>query len=135
MDPETRVLVCGSRNWDNPHPIREAIKLIAGIEGNAIVIHGAAPGADRIAGAAAKALDLDVWEFPADWEKDGKAAGPARNAAMIALKPHAVVCFSMTHPVSPGSADMCRRATEAGIPIFLRVAGRRWRYYPPKGNV
>lgn len=131
---ETRILVCGSRNWDNPHPIREAIRFcVDSIEGKLVVIHGAAPGADRIAGAAAKAKGVDVWEFPADWEKDGKAAGPKRNAAMIALKPHVVLCFSMTHPVSPGSADTCRRATEAGIPIFLRVAGRRWRYYPPKG--
>lgn len=134
MSPtETRILVCGSRNWTNQRVIGDALKFCAeSIEGKIVVIHGAARGADELAGKVCKARKIEQWPMPADWDKDGKKAGPIRNSAMIALKPHVVICFSTAFPVTPGSADLCRKAEAAGIPIFLRVVGRRWRYFAPK---
>lgn len=45
--------------------------------------HGGCRGVDADAEAVATGLGLDVFEFPADWEKHGKAAGPIRNAEML----------------------------------------------------
>lgn len=133
-EAENRILVCGSRDWHDPQPIRQALEWATAIEGKLVVIHGDAEGADRIAKGWCEAKNVAHWPFPADWEKDGKAAGPIRNAAMVALKPLCVVCFSTRHPVTPGSADTCKRAQAAGIPVFLRVTGRPWRYYPGRGT-
>jgi len=48
-----RIIVCGSRNWTNYSIIyRELSKL----PGNTVIIHGAARGADTIAGSIARHL-------------------------------------------------------------------------------
>ncbi len=53
--------------------------------------------------------------FHAEWMKYGKAAGPIRNARMLAEgKPDLVVAF----PGGRGTADMLRRVREAGIEVI-----------------
>lgn len=46
------------------------------------VVSGGARGVDTAARDAAKYLMLNFREFPADWEKFGKSAGPRRNKHM-----------------------------------------------------
>jgi hypothetical protein len=81
-----RLLVCGSRAWTDEHRIRGEIAALAPSE----IIHGAAPGADTIAvfvstmWACTEGRALVVAPYPALWERDGRAAGPLRNARMLA---------------------------------------------------
>jgi hypothetical protein len=109
----TRVLVCGGRDFDdwamlctvlnalNPYPT--------------VVIHGAARGADRMAGDWARANGLSWEAFPADWQRDGKAAGVIRNSRMLAEgKPDLVVAF----PGGRGTADMVAKARKVGVPVI-----------------
>lgn len=73
--------------------------------------------------------DVSHERYPADWEKHGKAAGPIRNQQMLTEgKPDIVVAFSDNLSNSKGTADMCRRAHKAGLPVY--VIGR----YQEKGN-
>ncbi len=110
-----RVLVCGSRTWREQQPIREALERLP--EGST-VIHGAARGADEIAGIIAKQLGLEVLAFPADWEKHGKAAGPIRNTQMLREgRPHQVIAFTRDLSQSRGTANMVRQAKAAGVPV------------------
>lgn len=51
-----RVLVCGSRHWTDPAPIRA---VLAALPADTVVVHGAAPGADTLAATLAKARGLD----------------------------------------------------------------------------
>lgn len=84
------------------------------------LIHGAARGADTLAGEWAVAKVVPVEVYPAQWETDGKAAGPRRNARMLAEgRPGAVLAF----PGGAGTADMVARARAAGVPVALVVVG------------
>ncbi len=44
---------------------------------------GGARGADRLARVWAQLGGIEVETHPAQWERDGKAAGPIRNRAML----------------------------------------------------
>jgi len=80
------------------------------------IVHGACRGVDQHAAAFAAALGIPVRAFPADWRKDGKGAGPRRNARMAQYATHALVI----HTGSRGSRDMVRAAARARIHVDER---------------
>lgn len=84
----------------------------------AVVIHGAARGADRIAGEIAAALGLEVVSYPARWREHGRAAGPIRNRQMLEEgKPDRVIAFWDGR--SKGTAHMVNLAKAAGLPVKI----------------
>lgn len=108
-----RVLVCGGRGYDDfatvCHTLNRFVSQIDDIE---ILIHGNAPGADHCAKEWADSHHIPTLAFPADWIGHGRAAGPMRNQKMIDEgKPDIIVAF----PGGKGTADMTRRAQEAGL--------------------
>lgn len=48
-----------------------------------IISNGMASGVDTDAYKAAKNCSIDIFEFPAEWDKYGKSAGPRRNRQML----------------------------------------------------
>lgn len=85
------------------------------IEPVALVIHGAAPGADSLAKEWADLRGIAENGYPADWTRFGRKAGPIRNQRMLDQgKPDIVIAF----PGGRGTADMVRRARTAGIPAL-----------------
>lgn len=112
-----RVLFCGSRYWTN----RDKIKVeIDKLDATDIVIHGACTGADQIAGELAKNRGMKVIEFPADWDKYGKAAGPIRNGQMLTEgQPDKVIAFTENLETSRGTKNMIEQTQKAGIPYVI----------------
>ena len=110
------VLICGDRYWSDREAIRRRLKQLPK---DTIIIHGAARGADSIAGEEAKLLGLIVEEFPADWDKYGRAAGPIRNRLMLDRKPDLVIAFHHDLSKSKGTADTVREATKRGICTYV----------------
>jgi hypothetical protein len=110
-----KVLICGDREWDD----RSAIaKVIDRLSDDSTVIHGAARGADSIAGELAAERGLNVRAFPAEWHRYGRGAGPRRNQQMLDEgQPNLVVAFHSNLDKSRGTADMVRRARKAGLPV------------------
>lgn len=117
----TRLLVCGGRNIapnDKPAYAQQALTnicfdLLGGKP--ACVIEGGAQGYDLCAKLWAQAHDIPVEEYQADWNKHGRGAGPVRNQHMIDEgKPDLVIAF----PGGRGTADMVRRAKEAGVEVI-----------------
>ena len=106
------VLVCGSRSWTDPDPIR---RRLAPLPATAIVLHGDAPGADRLAGRLARERGLHVAAMPALWERNGKAAGVLRNAAMLRMNPYVVIAFWDGR--SSGTRNTLDLARAAGVPV------------------
>ncbi len=110
-----RVLITGSRDWTDEEPIRI---LIESLPSDAIVIHGNAPGADSIADRLALARGLHVKAYAAEWQRLGKAAGPARNQRMVdegqPTEAHAFV-----RPGSIGTWDCVRRCEFAKVPVKI----------------
>lgn len=118
MNP--RALFCGSRDFAIRGPIRRVIEALALQRKGWEIVTGGASGADAIAAEYGHQYGLMVHVVPADWDKHGKAAGPIRNQRMLEeLAPKVCYAFSSRRRATPGTADMCRRARAAGLPIFL----------------
>lgn len=112
-----RVLVCGDRNWTDRARIARAL---AKLPPNTEVIHGAARGADMIAGEEAQKLGFIVREFPADWST-GRSAGPIRNRRMLneLRQGDFVLAFHPDISKSKGTADTVREATRRGVRVLI----------------
>lgn len=106
-----KVLVCGGRDFsDRAWLYRELDAL--GLTPKDIVVSGGARGADKMADGWALHRGVSRIVFPANWEGEGKAAGFLRNQRMLDLgQPDLVLAF----PGGAGTADMVRRAIEAGV--------------------
>ncbi len=110
-----RLLVCGSRTWKDSSTVRCVLSSIDAE--HVVLIHGDCRGADQIAAAEAQMLGWDVVAYPADWDSQGPAAGPMRNARMLREgRPDVVIAFRCEGK-STGTDDMVRRAERAGVPV------------------
>lgn len=110
-----RVLVCGGRDYDDRDHIWNTLTAIHGESKIALVIHGAATGADSEGRIWADCMPgCKHAPFHADWRTHGRAAGPIRNQRMLDEgKPDLVIAF----PGGRGTADMVRRAKAAGVEV------------------
>lgn len=107
-----RVLVCGSRTWDDEDTISARLALFMG---DVTIIHGDARGADRIADHCARRWGFAVERYPADWSKHGRRAGIIRNNVMLDTKPNKVIAFWRGN--SPGTRHTIEEARRRGIPV------------------
>lgn len=107
-----RVLICGSRSWDDIQTIR--MRLVT-LPPDTVIVHGAAPGADTIAGMLATDFGFTVEAHPADWDRHGKRAGIVRNLAMLDTHPDLVVAFY--DGVSRGTGHTISEARRRGIAV------------------
>lgn len=121
-----RVLVCGSREWEDGAAIRTALEAQAEDSHGIVVIHGDARGADRTADVVARSLGFDVMKMPADWRTHGKAAGPIRNKLMLDLRPDVVLAFKdeFNWALNRGGTEhMVKIALDAGVPCWITDRG------------
>lgn len=115
-----RVLVCGDRNWTDEAKIRAELRAAYHLWPDMILCHGAARGADTIAGTIAESLGVPVTPFPADWKRFGRRAGPIRNRQMLReFRPTRALAFHDHIEQSKGTKDMVGAARAAGIPTFV----------------
>ena len=116
-----RVIVSGSRTWDDVDEIHDALDAmwLLWYETQTepfILVHGACPrGADRLADEWAASTDgVFAERHPADWSM-GRHAGPLRNQHMVNLGADHVLAFIKDN--SPGASHLVRQARKAGIPV------------------
>lgn len=109
-----KLLICGGREFTDRERLQACIEAIQRRKGIETVIHGAARGADRLAGTICSDLGIDVQAVPADWNTHGKAAGSIRNRHMLEMEPDGVLAM----PGGSGTAHMCRIAEAAGVPVW-----------------
>lgn len=123
-----RILVTGSRDWDDYatllHAVRRAILSLAqapGYDGTVTVVHGACPsGADAMAHEVATFFGCKIERHPADWDTHRKRAGYVRNAEMVGLG--ADVCLAFIRNGSRGASMTADLAEKAGIPTIRYTA-------------
>lgn len=116
-----RIMVTGSRDWTDRKTIADAFMEVWP---GSTLIHGGCRGADTLAEEyfSAKRCPIDV--YPAEWERDGFAAGPIRNQRMLEKgKPDVVYAF--WNGQSKGTLDAIRRAVNMGIKVEIYPPG--WR--------
>lgn len=114
-----RVIICGDRNWTNESIIFERLRLFHP-KWETVLINGGYRGVDKIAERLGIAMGFEVWTFYAQWQGFKAKAGPRRNKRMLEVgKPDLVIAFHNDLSKSKGTADMCQRAAEAGVPVEL----------------
>lgn len=111
-----RALICGGRDYDDDRWMGAQLLRIADEVGEfTLVIHGGARGADLMADSWAKFVNVPTMRFDANWDGDGRAAGPIRNKLMLTEgKPDLVVAF----PGGRGTANMISQARRAGVRVI-----------------
>lgn len=117
-----RIIVCGSRHWDDGDRIENVLAWYAK-RGPVTVVHGDAPGADRLAGRAARKLGLSVEAHPAEWDKYGRRAGPIRNRKMLESGVDLVLAFKNGFDRTfwtGGTEHMVSIALEQLVPVVVR---------------
>lgn len=87
------ICVAGCRNYHNYEVVSDYLDyVLQNLKnlGEIVIISGAAPGVDSLAIRYASERGFRCLQFPAAWETYGKAAGPRRNAEMVANSSHIV---------------------------------------------
>lgn len=140
-----RVILTGSRRWEDREAIAVALANLASKHGSLTVVHGDCPtGADRIAAEWCESVQRDVLKWgtgganavaephPADWRHCSRECNPAhrkwrgdetycptaghrRNQEMADAGADLVLAFPIGK--SPGTRDMIKRAQAAGLRV------------------
>jgi hypothetical protein len=125
-----RVLITGSRNWNETDLIRSAFDLVMEkitgdpysfdrVAGSRVtIVSGNCPsGADWLCERLAFDYGFKVERHPADWHKFGRGAGFRRNQEMVDAG--ADYCFAFIKNESAGATHCMEAARRAGIPTFV----------------
>lgn len=115
-----RLLICGPRDfpWSLQDKVLEAIRALP--EKPEVIIEGGAKGVDTVAKVMAIYEGVTWLEYPADWKKHGKGAGPIRNKQMLEEgKPDLVMAFKPVSGWTPGTANMVSQAQKAGVAVQI----------------
>jgi hypothetical protein len=128
-EKEFRILACGDRNWVLIKPIEQWVtdgfNYCNLMKYQPRLIHGAAAGADEIAGFVGEHIGMQVDPHPAEWATYGRKAGPIRNRAMLHQNPHVVLAFHNNLAASKGTSDMVQIALVARRPVYRIAADCR----------
>lgn len=108
------VLVCGGRDFADQRLLVRTLEGVLKGPGIGVLVQGGARGADTLAANWGRMRGLAVVTVMADWEREGRAAGPIRNQRMLdEHHPDLVIAF----PGGKGTADMVRRARAGGYKV------------------
>ena len=109
------VLVCGGRAYTRRTWLFEVLDGLHAEDPIGLLAHGGATGADSLAADWARDRKVPATAFKADWDGQGRSAGPKRNQRMLEqAQPAVVVAF----PGGAGTEDMLRRARKAHVPVM-----------------
>jgi hypothetical protein len=116
-----KVIIAGSRHM--PFKLFHLIPAAVEKSGFAVteVVCGMAAGADTLGAKWAWQQKIPIAKFPADWNANGKAAGPIRNKQM-AMYADALIVFIW--PDSRGSRNMLETMERLRKPTFAVFEGR-----------
>jgi hypothetical protein len=111
----TIVLVCGGRNYNNIDRVYHTLDYYNKEYNFKQLIHGAARGADSLAGRWAQERGIQITAYPAKWTKYGLAAETIRNTEMLKQgEPNLVIAF----PGGTGTRNMITQARLAKITVI-----------------
>lgn len=118
-----RVLVTGSRAWGNQSLLGAVLAGVRTRHPHLVVVHGAGPGADSHAAHWCRRNGVEQEPHRAKWTEFGHAAGPIRNAEMVACGADACIAFKDDFVLygKGGTEDCVRKAKTQGIPCWLHT--------------
>lgn len=109
----SRIAVVGSRDYPD---LDKVVAFVRSLPRDTVIITGGARGVDRLAELTAIGMHIQVVVHRADWTKNGRAAGPMRNAEIVDDCDELVAFWTGT---SPGTLDSIRKAACAGKAVRI----------------
>ena len=127
-----KLMICGSRTLTQRSYLLDAIRQ-SKINPKEVdeVLLGGARGVDALGKWWAEGNHLNYRIIPADWKHHGRAAGPIRNAILVALADYVIAIWDGE---SPGTKDVALRSALKDKPILLMRPGEKehiFRFTPP----
>jgi len=77
-----KLIIAGGRNFTNYKQLAQECNQFLNGQTNIEIVSGTCRGADLLGEQYAKERGYKIAQFPADWNKYGKSAGPKRNQQM-----------------------------------------------------
>ena len=110
------LIVAGGRDFTDYKLLKEKLDfLLSNTDKEEVtILCGMARGADLLGKRYADENNIDVWEYPANWEKYGKQAGYLRNSQMADEGTHLVAFWNGTVKGS-GTYNMIQIAHKRGL--------------------
>jgi hypothetical protein len=115
MKYRERVICFGGRKYRDDLFLANALAEFRAIYGPFVLIHGDAPGADRLSGEWGKTNGMPVIVVPANWDFYSTQAGPIRNEWMADLT---APTYGIKFPGGAGTNDMRNKLLARGIPVW-----------------
>lgn len=114
-----RVIICGSREFDDYEFLREKCDKIlsrkaADPNEEIVVVSGCARGADTLGERYAAERGYQVLRYPAQWDKYGKSAGYRRNKEMAEVS-NACIAFLSSTAENRGTKNMISVASKMNL--------------------
>lgn len=81
------------------------------------VVSGGAKGADTLGEQYASNMNIALNVYPADWQKNGRAAGPIRNRKMAE---NAEALIAIWDGKSRGTKNMIETAIKLGLAVYVK---------------
>lgn len=109
-----KVIIAGSRDITDFGLVNDIVQPY--LKNITEIVCGCAKGVDQLGWEIGQIAEIPVKEFPADWNKHGKAAGPIRNKQMADYADAAIVI----HNGSKGSLNMIEQMRKLKKPVLIK---------------
>jgi len=112
-----KVIIAGSRDIEDLKAVMDAVKA-SGFPAFTEVVSGCAAGVDRVGEYYAQLYSIPVKQFPADWKRHKRGAGPIRNKQMAE---YADALIAVWDGKSKGTKNMIDQATKKGLKVYVHI--------------
>ena len=109
-----RICVCGGRDYENGDHVNRILDGLLKQYNDFILVEGGANGADTLARRWAQNRNVQYETYMANWEQDGRSAGPIRNQRMLDTGLDMVVAF----PGGKGTNHMVTISQAKHVPVI-----------------
>ena len=112
-----KTIIAGSRDFKDYNLLKSQLDYYRMHKNNITeVVSGCAKGADLLGESYANEQSIPVTQFPADWDKHKKAAGPIRNRQMAE---YADCLIAVWDGSSRGTKNMIDEMNKLKKPVFV----------------
>ncbi len=112
-----KLIIAGGRDFDNYWDLKNNLNLLYPFDDDHIeIVSGGSTGADALGKQFAQEFHIPINEFPANWSRHGKKAGPIRNQHMAEYA-DALVAF--WNGKSRGTRNMITEALKNGLEVHV----------------
>ncbi len=117
-----KLAIVGGRNYNDYENVKYHVLLYFVKERNIHfdeIVSGGASGADAMGKQLAKEMNIKYTEFPSDWNKHGKAAGPIHNEQIMQYTDKVIAFWDGQSKGTMNAINLARRLKKDTIIIYV----------------